>query len=315
MFFHIISVPLQNSIACKIVSECRTFLQMRKARNIDLDAYVVPIIMNGLRGRMLRVPAAKLGQRDILFVYGTHSSLEQHYDYIAALSRYGAVTAPDLPGMGGMQSFFAIGIRPNLDAFADYLAAFVKLRYKRRRFRIVACSYGFAIVTRMLQRFPELARRVDFVVCVDGYVHAEDFNVPSSTRMVQRVGAFILSARQLSWITKHVVLRPKLLRVAYQLTAKSPSHKRNYDFEVKMWKQNDIRTYMYTIRSRHRMNLCTTQVELPVYYIAKPRTVVDVAVVEQHLGVIYSTVHRIRAGRRNDNGVLSAKLRKILSKT
>ena len=122
--------------------------------------YVVSLNMNGLRGRMLRMPAKKSKKREILLVYGHHSSLERMYSLAEVLNDYGAVTLPDLPGFGGMNSFYKLGEKPDMDTMADYLASVVKLRYKSRRITIVGVSYGFTVVTRMLQLYPDIAKKV-----------------------------------------------------------------------------------------------------------------------------------------------------------
>ena len=75
--------------------------------------------------------------------------LERWWGLVQNFNEYGAVTMPDLPGFGGMDSFYTIGRRPTIDAFADYLAAFIKLRYKRKRITIVGISFGFLVATRM----------------------------------------------------------------------------------------------------------------------------------------------------------------------
>ncbi len=140
----------------------------------------MPLNMNGLQGRMLRLPAPPSKKRDILFVYGQHSTLERWWGLIQELNRYGSVTVPDLPGYGGMDSLYKIGKSPTFDELADYLAAFVKLRYKRGRITIVGLSIGFAVVTRMLQRYPDLAKRVDLLVSVVGLAHHDDFVLSKS---------------------------------------------------------------------------------------------------------------------------------------
>src|SRR4051812_15783977 len=110
----------------------------RKASDNPAD-YIVPLNMNGLRGRMLKMPSANPNrQKEILLLYGHHAMLERWWGFVQNLNLYGNVTMPDIPGFGGMDSFHKAGRRPNVDAFADYLASFVKLRYKRKRITIVA---------------------------------------------------------------------------------------------------------------------------------------------------------------------------------
>jgi pimeloyl-ACP methyl ester carboxylesterase len=102
-------------------------------------------------------------------VYGHHSSLERWWGVVQDLNQYGGVTMPDLPGFGGMQSLYKIGEKPDVDTLADYLAAFVKLRYKRRRVTIAGLSFGFVVATRMLQRYPDLVKKVDLLISVAGF--------------------------------------------------------------------------------------------------------------------------------------------------
>src|SRR3569623_1590822 len=142
--------------------------------------YIVPLNINGLEGRMLHVPAPK-GKRsdvEIMFIYGAHSSLERWWGLMQVLNDYAAVTMPDLPGFGGMDSFYRIGKKPTIDNLADYLAAFVKMRYKRKKVVIAGMSFGFVIATRMLQRHPELVKKVELMVSIVGFAHHDDFIFP-----------------------------------------------------------------------------------------------------------------------------------------
>ena len=136
--------------------------------------YLSPLVMNRLRGRVLRLPAPRGKNREILLIYGQHASLERYWELALELNQYGAVTIPDLPGLGGMTSFYKIGVKPTIDVLADYLAAFVKLRYKRRKVTIMGLGLGFVVVTRMLQRCPDLAKNVELVVSLRGYAHTSD---------------------------------------------------------------------------------------------------------------------------------------------
>jgi pimeloyl-ACP methyl ester carboxylesterase len=104
-------------------------------------------------------------------VYGHHSSLERWWGVAKFLNRYAAVTMPDLPGFGGMDSFYKIGKTGSINNLADYLASFIKLRYKRKKVIVVGMSLGFVIATRMLQRCPELIKRVDMLVSFAGFAH------------------------------------------------------------------------------------------------------------------------------------------------
>ncbi len=126
--------------------------------------YILPLNINGLQGRMLRLPSTGRKKREIMYIYGHHSSLERNFGVAEYLNKYGSVTVPDLPGFGGMDSFYKISKEPTLDNMADYLASFIKLRYKKQKFTLTGLSLGFMIITRMLQRYPEIAKQVDVLV-------------------------------------------------------------------------------------------------------------------------------------------------------
>ena len=118
--------------------------------------------MNGLNGRMLRLPSQNAKyKREMLLIYGHHSSIERMKGFVDILSHYGNITVPDLPGFGGMEPFYKIGEKPTIENYADYLAAFVKLRFKRKKFVLIGMSFSVPIYVRMLQKYPELVKNVD----------------------------------------------------------------------------------------------------------------------------------------------------------
>src|SRR5687767_12840820 len=118
---------------------------MAKANTKRFSDYVVPLEINGLNGRMLKIPPPDGRKREILLIYGHHASLERLQGLVELLNDYAGVTMADLPGFGGMDSFYNIGKKPTLDNMADYLAAVIKLRYRNRRFTIVGVSFGFLV--------------------------------------------------------------------------------------------------------------------------------------------------------------------------
>ena len=60
----------------------------KNATNNAAD-YIYPLKMNGLRGRMLRMPPPAGKKREILYVYGHHSSLERWWGLVQELNQYG----------------------------------------------------------------------------------------------------------------------------------------------------------------------------------------------------------------------------------
>lgn len=297
---------------------------------------IVPLYMNGLQGRMLYLPPPPKKKREILFVYGHHSSLERWWGVVQDLNRYGAVTMPDLPGFGGMDSFYKIGEKPTIDALADYLAAFIKLRYKRKRLTIAGLSFGFVIVTRMLQRYPDLTKKVDLLVSVVGFAHKDDFTFSTPRYLTYRWGAAFFSTRLPAIFFRNVLLHPWVLRIAYARThnarhkfksVNSKELKEIMDFEIYLWHCNDVRTYMSTTVAFLTLDNCNKQVDLPLWHISvKADRYFDNHLVEQHLKVIFSDLHEIKsrmdshapsiiADIKTAAPLIPTRLRRILSKT
>lgn len=274
---------------------------MSKKPTKNVADYIAPLNMNGMQGRMLRMQPPKNRSREILLIYGHHSSLERWFGLAEVLNKYGAVTMPDLPGFGGMDSFYKIGQRPSLDNLADYLASFIKMRYKNRRVTIVGMSFGFVVATRMLQRCPDLVKKVDLMVSIVGFAHHDDFTFKKSRYLTYLYGTRILGLPLLSNFFRGVALNPTILRTFY---GKTPNAKRKFadlspeDFkrmmevEVGLWRDNDVRTYMYTTKEFLKFNNCTVKINLPVWHVGvKEDHFFDNHLVEQHMRVIFDDFH------------------------
>lgn len=260
--------------------------------------------MNGLNGRMLRLPKKESGSREILLLYGHHSSIERMSGFAEVLNKYGAVTLPDLPGFGGMQSFYTIGQKPSYEAYADYLASFMKLRYKRRRVTVIAMSFSVPIIVMTLQKYPELEKKVDVVVSTVGFIHHEDFVFSP----VQRVGLNALSRvgrlRLPSDFMSKVVLRGPIIRASYGLVvdrhsklkdADAKERKKRINFEVDLWRMNDARTRFFTIGEMLHVDACKgRKLSVPVWHVAPELDrYFDNKIVEQHLQVIFQNFESV----------------------
>jgi pimeloyl-ACP methyl ester carboxylesterase len=309
---------------------------MSKKKTPNAADYIKPLYIDGMHGRMLRMPAPKDKTREILFIYGHHSTLERWWGVIQDLNQYGAVTVPDLPGFGGMDSFYKIGETPTIDNLADYLASFIKLFYKRRRLTITGLSFGFVVVTRMLQRYPEIAKKVDLVVSVVGFAHRDDFAFGTPRHQLYLLGAKAFDGKWSSKLFRGLFLNKPVLRAVYARTpnakrkfvGKSPeAFKETMDFEIVLWHKNDVRTHWYTVNEFLQLNNCTKQVDLQVWHIsAKADKYFNNHMVEQHYRVIFTDFHEAKA-RMNDHGpsviaskkeaaaLLPQKIRRILSES
>lgn len=258
--------------------------------------YIVPLNINGMQGRMMHLPAPKGKDREILLLYGHHSSLERWWGIAQVLNKYGAVTMPDFPGFGGMDSMYKIGMKPSIDNLADYLAAFVRLRYNRKRVTIIGMSFGFVVATRMLQRYPELVKKVDLMVSLVGFAHKDDFTFKPALYWFYRIFAQFFSFPVAAGFFRYVFLQSWILRVVYKYT----NHPKFIDIlpeeadrmvnvEIWLWRNNDVRTYMYTTTQFLKFNNCDRKVDLPVWHVGvKNDHFFDNTVIEQHLRIIFN---------------------------
>lgn len=269
----------------------------------DPAEYIQPLYINGLNGRMLHAPSAKgRSGREILLVYGHHAMLERWWGLVENLQEYGNVTMPDLPGFGGMDSFHKIGQKPNLDAYADYLAAFIKMRYRNRRFTVVGISFGFLVVTRMLQRYPELAKKIDLIVSIVGFMHRDDFSFSPRTRRAYGIVTRLFSLPPVAFLFRYVFLNRLIIRGMY---VRLPAGKRRFiamdpeefetmiDFDVQLWQRNDVRTHWRTTSEFLNIDNCRSQIPLPVWHVlSKTDYYFNNYIVEQHMRVVYNDYHK-----------------------
>ncbi|MCA9347068.1 alpha/beta hydrolase [Candidatus Saccharibacteria bacterium] len=246
----------------------------------ELQDYIEDIELNGLRGRMINAPARNPKKRDtnILLVHGQHSSLERLAGAADLMMDYGNFCLPDMPGFGGMDHLYKIGEKPTLDALADYMAAFIKLRYgKSKKFIIIGYSFGFIVTVRMLQKYPEIQKQCKEVIALAGFLHKNDFKFTATRRRAYLIFSRILETKLVSWIVREFFLRKIFLGMFYTRShnAKekfqdlSPAeHKRLLAFETKLWRINHIPTWCYTSRLMLNADLATRGEKLPMPLIS-----------------------------------------------
>lgn len=308
---------------------------MKTAQKLPAD-YIAPLVINGLHGRVMFIPAQKKSaKRDILLLYGHHSALERMFGIVLNMADYGNVTMPDLPGFGGMDSFYAIHEKPTIDAMADYLATFIKLRYKKRAITIGAMSYGFIVVTKMLQKYPELVAQVDLLVSMVGFTHKDDFKLSPKRLFLYRNSARLFSGYIGSKIVRYVALQPLCIKTIYRLQARSHPKmigankeelNKRLNFEVFLWHANDVRTYMYTTVVLLTVNVTDIPVNLPVVHVAVDKDqYFNNRQVKKHLNMVYDKVSVYKAKMANHaptvisdakdaEGFIPKEVRKILTK-
>lgn len=264
-----------------------------------------------MNGRMLRLPARKSKKRNILLLYGHHSSLERMFGLAEVLNEHGSLIMPDLPGLGGMDSFYKIGQKPTLDNYADYLASLVKLYYKRRRVTIFAMSFSVPLVVRMLQKYPELVKKVDLFISIAGFVHRDDFIFSRKLYWSLRSLAYIFAYRFPAAFAEKVILRRPVIKSTYLLVSgrhdkmkdasTSEERMRRIDFEIGLWQTNDMRTRMSTMNMMFTIDLCKgPRLDVPAYHVtATQDRYFDHEVVEQHLHIIFKNLKVIPSKMAN----------------
>jgi pimeloyl-ACP methyl ester carboxylesterase len=240
----------------------------------------------------------------------------------------------DLPGFGGMDSFTKINRKPDIDAFADYMAAFIKLRFKRKRITVVAISFGFVVITRMLQRYPELSKKVDLLVSLVGFMHMDDFVYRPQTQRFYVRATRVFATRPMAVFIRYAGLNKLVLKTLY---TQLPNSKRRMievtpkefsttmDFEVKLWQANDVRTHWLTTSEFLQLDNCKSKVDLPVIHVvSKEDNYFDNEHVKQHMLIVFNSYRRyvantkahtpsVLADKKATGVMLPPGLRRILS--
>lgn len=271
----------------------------------DLSKYVEDIELNGLRGRMVNAPARtkSASNLNILLIHGHHSSLERLAGVADLLMDYGNFCHPDMPGFGGMDPMRKVGLKPSVENLADYMAAFVKLHYgSKKKFVIVGYSFGFLVMTRMLQKYPDIRKQCIDVVGLAGLLHSDDIRFTSMRRRFYLASSYIVGSRVGSWVAREIFMRKWFLGSFY---TKSHNAKEKFDglddsvkadmvdFEVNLWRINDVPTWCDTTREMLRADLITgaEKMDLPVISITVDGDkYFDNKVTEQHMHIVYKDV-------------------------
>jgi len=267
--------------------------------------YLSDININGMSGRVLSVPATSNKKSKILFIYGHHSSLERWWGLMQALSHYGEVVMPDLPGFGGMDSFYKIHKKPEIDNFAEYLKAYIKKHFGNDEIVIAGMSFGFVVATRMLQKYPEMKNQIKLVISIVGFSDASDFTLKPIRKFVYINASRILELKPVSLFFRYVALHPFFLNTFYGRTHnakhkyKEAKSREEIDaikaMEVRLWHDNDPRTWSYTTVAILTLKQNQTQIDLPVWHVGvSDDHFFDHQIVERNLAKIYRNVVHIK---------------------
>jgi pimeloyl-ACP methyl ester carboxylesterase len=267
--------------------------------------FISPLIVNGLHGRVMSQPASDPRQhRQILFVYGQHSSIERWWGMIQYLSNFGTVTVPDLPGFGGMDGLYKIGRQPTFDELADYLADFIRQQYDYDQFTVMGLSIGFAVVTRMLQRHPDLTGRVEHIISVVGFAHHDDFVLSKQRQRFYIMACRVFVHRPLNVFMHRVLFSPAVLRRFYHRSFNArekfadktgDEFDRTMNMELELWRVNDIRTWLRSTIEMFKLDNTRVKIPLPVIHLSvRKDRYFDAGRVERHYRQIFSDYEHIQ---------------------
>lgn len=262
-------------------------------------SFIDPLHINGMSGRVMRVSSQTKSKRQILVVYGHHSNLERWWGLVQNFADFGEVTMPDLPGFGGMDSFYSIGMKATLDNYADYMAAYVKMRYSRKKVAIVGISFGFLVVTRMLQKYPELNDKVEVLLSAMGFMRYDEFTFSPTRYRLYVFGSKVMSIRPVGMAVAAICYNKPVLRALYT-RSHNAKHKfksikdakqfeKTLEMEVTLWRSNDYRSHWFTTVQMLQVDHCDLPVGLPVWHVHTDNdNYFNNSVVEQHMNIVFS---------------------------
>jgi hypothetical protein len=136
------------------------------------------------------------------------------------------------------------------------------------------------------------------LISIVGFSHKYDFSFKKSRIVYYTKGAKFFSRKLPSLFFYNVFLHPSLIRAAYSKTHNAKKKMANLskqekkdavEFEVNLWRQDDIRTYMDMVVEMLTIDNCKKQVNLPVQHISvSTDQYFDHTVVEQHMRIIFN---------------------------
>jgi pimeloyl-ACP methyl ester carboxylesterase len=203
------------------------------------------------------------------------------YSTAKFLSDYGEVYLPDLPGIGGMNSFYTIKMTPTLDNYAHYLYSFLKLKKLDKNIEIVAMSFGFMVVSRMLQLYPDSQKWFNHVISYVGFGRSSDFkNFKLKKRYYTPVNK-IFSTKIGSIFIKIFIFNPFSLKIMFRIFRQfNPKYqhgmkkdlKASTDMELDLWTKNDARTrfFVYNILFNFDLTKSVTKIGVRLHNMTTP---------------------------------------------
>ena len=128
----------------------------------------------------------------------------------------------------------------------------------------------------MLQRYPDIAARVDLLISVVGFTNKDELLFTKSRYAFYYGLASFFKYKLPSAFFHNVILHPAVLRTFYSRTHNAKHKFADLDaagkaelteFEIHLWRINEIRTYMTTTLTMMTLDNIQKKVNLPVWHI------------------------------------------------
>jgi hypothetical protein len=157
----------------------------------------------------------------------------------------------------------------------------------------------------MLQRYPELAKKVDLLVSIVGFMHKSDLVFKPSRLKVYKFIARVLATRPVGMFIRYCMFNRSVLKIMYRVMPWSrirmievtpDEFNQSIEFEIKLWRVNSVRTHWLTTSEFLDLNNCQQFVGLPVVHIVSEGDhYLNNLKVEQHMRQVFSDYRQFTA--------------------
>ena len=231
----------------------------------------------------------RLSKNNILYIPDILSSLDLSWNIINLFHDYGNITAIDLPGIGGMEAFHLIKQKNKIDNFADYIASFIKLRYKNKKLIVVANGFGFIAITRTLQKYPILIKNIKIVVSINGISRYDALKLSFRKRAIIKLLAFTGDLSKLIFLSffKNQLMDMNLYTNNKHRIYLENLSKTDNKYMHKKLIENDYRTNVSMLNEIIKVDNCNKRLDLHLWNLVLNDNCIDQKINEQHLRITY----------------------------
>jgi hypothetical protein len=253
--------------------------------------HIFTLNVNGLRGRMFYMENKNTNKK-ILYIPDLLSNLDLSWNIINLFHHYGSVTAIDMPGIGNMESFSHINKKPSLDNYADYIASIIKLRYKNKKFTIVANGFGFIVLTRALQKYDDLSNNISLIISINGITKSDSLKISNLKKIILKITRNLSIFQRI--VNKNLYFNSFITSINGLDSISKSMNKTDQKYFIKKLHTNDLTNYLKCLKILLNVDNCYKRVNIHLWNILLNDSVINSDVNEQLLKITYSNVNQIR---------------------